>query len=64
MEMFKPTDYYIVYDFETMEELIDNKKKDTTIDLEDDSSSSSSSSSSVSTKSAEKISHIVLLSGV
>jgi hypothetical protein len=62
MDKFKPTEYYIVYDFETMEELIDNKKEDTTIELEDNSSSSSSSSSSVSTKSTEKISHIVLFS--
>jgi hypothetical protein len=56
MNKFKPTEYYIVYDFETMEELINNKKGDTTIDLEDDSSSSAP------TKSTEKISHIVLLS--
>jgi hypothetical protein len=63
MDKFKPTEYYIVYDFETMEELIDNKKEDITIELEDDSSSSSSSSSSsVPTKSTENISHIVLLS--
>jgi hypothetical protein len=45
-----------------MEELIDNKKEDITIELEDDSSSSSSSSSSVFAKSIEKISYIVLLS--
>jgi hypothetical protein len=27
MEKFKPTEYYIVYDFETMEELIDIRRK-------------------------------------
>jgi hypothetical protein len=63
MEKFKPTEYYIVYNFETMEELINNKKENTTIELEDDSSSSSSSSSSSTPrKSTEKINHIVLLS--
>jgi hypothetical protein len=61
MKKFKPTEYYIVYDFETMEELINNKKEDTTIELEDDSSSSNSSSSSTPTKSTEKISHIYSL---
>jgi hypothetical protein len=62
MEKFKLTEYYMVYDFETMEELIDNKKEDITIELEDESSSLSSSSSSTPTKSTEKISHIFLLS--
>jgi hypothetical protein len=62
MDKFKPTEYYIVFDFETMEELIDNEKEDITIELEDDSSSLSSSSSSAPTKSTEKISCIVLLS--
>jgi hypothetical protein len=62
MDKFKPTEHYIVYDIETMEELIDNKKEDTTIKLEDNSSSSASSSSSTPTKSTEKISYIVLLS--
>jgi cellulase/cellobiase CelA1 len=46
-----------------MEEFINNKKEDTTIELENgSSSSSSSSSSSTPTKSTEKISHIILLS--
>jgi hypothetical protein len=63
MDKFKPTEYYIVYDFETLEELIDNKKEDITIELEDDSSSSSSSSSSAPTKSTTNISYVVLLSG-
>jgi hypothetical protein len=62
MDKFKPTEYCIVYDFETMEELIDNKKEDITIEVKDDSSSSSSTSSSAPVKSTEKISHIVLLS--
>jgi hypothetical protein len=62
MDKFKPTEYYIVYDFETMEELIDNKKEDITIELEDDFSSSSSSSFSTPIKSTEKISYPVLLS--
>jgi hypothetical protein len=44
MDKFKPTEYFIVYDFETMEELTDNKKEDTTIELENNSSSSSNSS--------------------
>jgi hypothetical protein len=42
MDKFKPTECYIIYDFETMEELIDNKKEDTTIELEEEESSSSS----------------------
>jgi hypothetical protein len=61
---FKLTEYYIVYDFETTEELINNKKEDITIKLEEDSSSSSSSSTSTPTKSTETIRHIVLLSVV
>jgi hypothetical protein len=52
MDKFKPTEYYIVYYFETIEEFINNKKEDNTIELEDDcslslSQHSSSSSSSV-----------------
>jgi DNA phosphorothioation-dependent restriction protein DptG len=62
MEKFKSAEYNIVYNFETIKELIDNKKEDTTFELEDHSSSSSSSSSSTPIKSTEKISHIVLLS--
>jgi hypothetical protein len=55
MDKFKPIKYNIVYDFETMEELIDNKKEDITIELEDHSSSSSSSPSSSSSSSSRLV---------
>jgi hypothetical protein len=65
IELFRPTEYYIVYDFETMEEIIeDDDEQNTHIDVEDSKESSSSSSSSDITKkkSTDKISHITLLS--
>jgi hypothetical protein len=70
MDMFKPTEYYIVYDLETIEESLDNNFENITIDREDDDSSSSSlsqpssssSSSSSPAKSTTKISHVDLLS--
>jgi hypothetical protein len=40
MNKIKPTEYYIVYDFETMEEALNNNNKNITIDREDDVSSS------------------------
>jgi hypothetical protein len=67
MDKFKPTEYYIVYDFETMEEPLNKNVETTTIEREDDDSSSSSlsqpsSSSSSPTKGTTKISNIILLS--
>jgi hypothetical protein len=66
MDKFKPTEYYIVYNFETMEEPLNNNNKNITIDREDDDSSSSSlsqpSPSSSPTKGTTKISHVNLLS--
>jgi hypothetical protein len=68
MDMFKPTEYYIVYDFETMEEPLNNNIETTEIEREDDDTSSSSSlpqppsSSSSTTKGTKKISNIILLS--
>jgi hypothetical protein len=68
MDKFKPTEYYIVYDFETMEEPLNNNDENITIEREDDDTFSSSlsqpSSSSSPTKSTEKISHIILFSTV
>jgi hypothetical protein len=68
IELFRPTEYYIVYDFETMEEIIgDDEEQNTHIDVEDSKESSSSSSSSsdiTKKKSTDKISHITLLSAV
>jgi hypothetical protein len=70
MDKFKPTEYYIVYDFETMEEPLNNNNENITIENEGDDSSSSSSSQPSSTSSSSsspekgitKISNIVLLS--
>jgi hypothetical protein len=70
MDKFKPTEYYIVYGFENMEEPLNNNDENITIEREDDDSSSSSlsqfssssSSSSSPAKGTTKISHIVLLS--
>jgi hypothetical protein len=62
MDKFKPTEYYIVYDFETMEEPLNNNDENITIEREDDDSSSNSSSFSTPEKGTTKISHIVLLS--
>jgi hypothetical protein len=70
MDKFKYTEYYIVYDFETMEEPLNNDDENITIEREDDDSSSSSlsqpssssSSSSSPAKGTTKISYIVLLS--
>jgi hypothetical protein len=67
MDMVKPTEYYIVYDFETMEEPLNDKNKDTFIAREHHHTSSSSlsqpsSSSSSPTQDTTKISHVVLLS--
>jgi hypothetical protein len=42
MDKFKPTEYYILYDFETMEQPLDDKNKNTFISREDDHTSSSS----------------------
>jgi glycerophosphoryl diester phosphodiesterase len=42
MDKFKPTEYYIVNDFETMEEFLNNNNENIIIDREDDDSSSSS----------------------
>jgi hypothetical protein len=64
IDLFRPTEYYILYDFETMEEIIeDDDEQNTHIDIEDsEESSSSSSSDTVKKKSTDKISHITLLS--
>jgi hypothetical protein len=67
IDKFKPTEYYIVYDFETLEEPLNNNDENIMIEREDDDSSSSSlsqpsSSSSSPIKGTTKISHIVLLS--
>jgi hypothetical protein len=67
MDMFKLTEYYIVYDFETMKESLNNNVEITTIEREEDDTSSSSSSqpsssSSSPTKGTTKISNIILLS--
>jgi hypothetical protein len=62
MHKFKPTEYYIVYYFETMENPLDYKNKDSFIAKEDGDNSSSSlsksSSSSSPTQSTSKISNI------
>jgi hypothetical protein len=67
MDKFKPTEYYIVYDFETMEEPLNNNDENIMIEREDDDSSSSSlsqpsSNPSSPTKITTKISHVVLFS--
>jgi hypothetical protein len=72
IDKFKPTEYYTIYDFETMEELLNNNDENITIERKDDDNSSlslsqpssSSSSSSTPTKCTTKISHIVPLSAV
>jgi hypothetical protein len=73
MDKFKPTEYYIDYDLETMEKpLNNNNNENITIEREDDDSSSSSlsqpssnsSSSSSPAKGTTKINNIVLLSVV
>jgi hypothetical protein len=70
LDLFRPTQYYIVYDFETMEEIISkNDEQNTHIDIEDNNELNSSSSSScdsnnkiVNKKSTDKMSDIILLS--
>jgi hypothetical protein len=63
IELFRPTEYYIVYDFETVEEIIrDDDEQNTHIDIEDSEESSTSGSSDITKKkSTDKISHIILL---
>jgi hypothetical protein len=68
MYKFKPTEYYVVYNFETMEESLDNNIETTEIEREDDetayssSSSQPPSSSSSTTEGTTKVSNIILLS--
>jgi hypothetical protein len=67
MDKFKIMEYFIVYDFETMEEPLHDKNKDIFIAREDDNTSSSSlsepsSNSSSFTQRIIKISHTILLS--
>jgi hypothetical protein len=69
MNKIKPTEYYIVYDFETVEKPLNNNNKNITIYRKDHDTSSSSlfqpsSSSSNPTQNTTKISHVVLLSAV
>jgi hypothetical protein len=52
MDKFKPTEYYIVYDFETMEEPLNNNDENITIERDDDDSSSSSLSQPSSSSSS------------
>jgi hypothetical protein len=67
---FRLTQYYIVYDFETMDEIINkDDEQNTHIDVEDSEESNSRSNSScdnksdhVNKKSTDKISDITLLS--
>jgi hypothetical protein len=62
---FKSIQYYIVYDIETMEELIDNQGKDLYIEMHDNLSSSAFSSTNIISnlqKSTRKIYLIILLS--
>jgi hypothetical protein len=70
LDLFRPTEYYIVYDFEMMEEIINkDDEQNTHIDREDNNEFNSSSRSSCDTtgeilnkKSTDKMNYIILLS--
>jgi hypothetical protein len=72
LELFGLTQYYIIYDFETMEEIISkDDEQNTGIDIEDNNEFNSCSSCSCDTsgkivnkKSTDNMSHIILLSAV
>jgi hypothetical protein len=69
LELFRPTEYYIGYDFETMEEIISKDDEENThIYIEDNNEFNSSSNSGCDTNgeivnkiSTDKRSHIILL---